>query len=110
MRGSIASQKVHKFAENRTSPFVHISDLTSFYAKFINAILYKDDIPSGANGYYFVVSHRVTWWDILEHMAKALHARGLVQEPAVEVWESDDQAGNALGVPAKFAHSIFNAG
>lgn len=91
-------------------PFVHISDLTSFYANLVNAILRKEDIPSNSKGYYFVVSHQATWWGILDHMATALSARRLIDDDVVEVWESGDQAGEALGVPAKFAHSIFNSG
>lgn len=61
------------------------------------------------SGYYFTVSHSVRWWDLLDHLAAAMHARGLVDEPTTEVWPSNAFAAEALGVPVDFAHSIWNS-
>lgn len=89
---------------------MHIFDLTSFYATLVTAILQGKSIPSGESGYYFPMSHRVSWWDILDEMARALCTRDLVDDENVEPWKNDNEAAEALGVPPKFAHSIFNSG
>lgn len=88
---------------------VHISDLIIFYALLTKTILRKEQLPSGKDGYYFVTARSVYWWDILDGLAVALHARGLVTEPTTRVWPSDEVAGEAFGVPAQYAQSIFNA-
>jgi hypothetical protein len=61
------------------------------------------------SGYYFTVSHSVRWWDILDRLAEAMHARGLVDGPTTRVWPSDSFAAEALGVPVKFARSIWDS-
>lgn len=73
------------------------------------AILQKRALPAGMSGYYFTVSHSVQWWDILDRLAAAMHARGLVDEPTTKVWPSDAFAAEALGVPINFAHSMWDS-
>lgn len=91
-------------------PLVHISDLTTFFTQLVKAILREEKLPTGYEGYYFTVSHRVHWWDILDRLARALHASGLVKEPTTQVWPSDEVAAGVLGVPKEFAHSIWDSG
>ncbi|PYI03964.1 hypothetical protein BO78DRAFT_321520, partial [Aspergillus sclerotiicarbonarius CBS 121057] len=110
VRASITHQKAHKFAQNREVVLTHISDLTGFYARLVEAILREEIIPVGEEGYYFIVSNSISWWDIVDRLAVALHARGMVAEPIATVWPSDEMAADALGVPVKFAHSMWNSG
>ncbi|CAJ2501453.1 Uu.00g043060.m01.CDS01 [Anthostomella pinea] len=109
IKSSISLGKVHKFAENIAAPFVHISDLTDFYARLVEKIIRKEQLPSGEDGYYFAVAHSTHWWDILDHLALALHARGLA-EPATHIWPSEEMAAQSLGVPVDYARSIWNGG
>lgn len=51
----------------------------------------------------------VPWWDILERLAARLHARGLVDSQELDVWPSDDVLAEAVGVPVKFAYSMWNS-
>ncbi|KAJ5247566.1 hypothetical protein N7468_002549 [Penicillium chermesinum] len=94
VRASIEFKKVHKFAEERDVP----------------SILDGKDIPSGRDGYYFIESYTLSWWDILGGLAQVLYARGLVSTPATEVWPSDEMVAQAMDVPVKFAYSIWNPG
>ncbi|OKO98519.1 hypothetical protein PENSUB_9195 [Penicillium subrubescens] len=87
----------------------HISDLTTFYAQLTEAILQKRALPACQSGYYFTVSHSVRWWDILDRLAAAMHARVLVDEPTTKIWPSDAFAAESLGVPVNFAHSIWDS-
>lgn len=110
IKTSIKQGKVHKFPENRVMPLVHISDLTEYYARLVAALLERREIPTGRKGYYMVISHSTSWWDILEGFAKALHARGLIKDSEVHVWPSDEVASEALEMPGNFVRSIFNSG
>ena len=74
------------------------------------SVLKGQQLPTGHEGYYFTTSHRVSWWDILSHLAEALYARGLVDSPVTHVWPNDAAAAEALGVPEAYAHSIWNSG
>ncbi|KAL9071885.1 MAG: hypothetical protein Q9157_005311 [Trypethelium eluteriae] len=85
---------------------VHISDLVAFYVLLTERILQKEPILSGEKGYYFPISHRTHWWAVVERLAKALHARGLVMEPKPEVWPSDDIAAEYLGFPRRYIRAI----
>ncbi|CEO58418.1 hypothetical protein PMG11_03145 [Penicillium brasilianum] len=109
VKAAIKNKKVYKFAKDREVLLTHISDLTTFYAQMAEAILQKRALPAGMSGYYFTVSHSVRWWDLLDHLAAAMHARGLVDEPTTEVWPSNAFAAEALGVSVDFAHSIWNS-
>ncbi|KAJ5808690.1 hypothetical protein N7474_009959 [Penicillium riverlandense] len=109
VKASLKHKQVYKFSENREVILTHISDLTTFYAQLMEAILQRKQLPTGEQGYYFTVSHAVAWWDILDRLAVAMHARGLVNEPTTKVWPSDEVAAESLGVPIKFAHSMWNS-
>lgn len=87
---------------------MHVSDLTAFFARLVDALINGSPVPKGRQGYYFTNSHRVYWWDLVERLAEVLHARGLVADPSVGIWPSDEAAGKAFGVPPAFAASIFN--
>lgn len=87
----------------------HISDLTTFYAQLAEAILQKRTLPACLDGYYFVAAHSVRWWDILDRLAVAMHARGLVDELTTKVWPSGAFAAAALGVSADFVHSMWDS-
>lgn len=88
---------------------IHINELTEFYGLLVESILRGDNVPSGRKGYYFVQSHRTSWWEILEGLAATLHSRGLVDKPETYVWPSPEIITDSLGVPADFAQSIWNS-
>ena len=91
-------------------PLAHISDVTIFYVQLVEAIVRGDQLPTGKDGYFFLAAYTVTWWEILERLAAELYGRGLVDTVEVSPWPSDDVVAEAVGVPVKFAHSIWNAG
>lgn len=59
----------------------------------------KEPIPSDEKGYYFAIVHRTPWYDVMQRIAKGLHARGLVMEPEPQIWPSDEMAAEYLGFP-----------
>ncbi|KAE9369113.1 hypothetical protein N431DRAFT_469047 [Stipitochalara longipes BDJ] len=77
IRSGIKHKVVFKFDRSGSPPAVHISDLVALYTLLVQKILQKEPIPSGEKGYYFAIAHRAPWWDVLERLAEALHARGL---------------------------------
>ncbi|KAF2238758.1 hypothetical protein EV356DRAFT_528666 [Viridothelium virens] len=106
IRTSIKHKVVYKFDKDGSPHSVHISDLVAFYVLLTEKILQKEPIPSGEKGYYFPISHRTHWWAVMERLAKALHARGLVMEPKPEVWPSDDIAAEYLGFQRRHIRAI----
>lgn len=60
---------------------VHISDLAALYGRIIEKILQRQLLPSGTEGYYFALAHDFRWWEVLNHLAVGLDARGLVTDP-----------------------------
>ena len=90
-------------------PAVHISDLVALYGLIMENILQKVPIPTDDKGYYFAIVHRIPLWDVVQRIADALYARGLVAEPKVEVWPSDDMAAEYLGYPRQFVRHIGTA-
>ncbi|KAF9878654.1 NAD dependent epimerase/dehydratase [Colletotrichum karsti] len=109
VRSSIKHKVVHKFDEDGNAPAVHVSDLAELYTILTEKTLLKEPIPSGAKGYYFGVAHQVSWWDVMQKLAEVLHARGLVTEPAAQVWPSDDVAAEALGFPKLYIRAMGTA-
>lgn len=65
--------------------------------------------PSSDKGYYFAATHYLSWWEILEGLAKSLHGRGLVKEPKSAVWPNEALAAQALGFPAPYMQVAFSA-
>lgn len=66
-------------------------------------------MPSGENGYYWVVAHRVPHLKTMESLAEALYARGLVDEPQPRAWTSDATAGEHLQFPAQYVRAMIAA-
>ena len=89
---------------------MHISDLTALYGRIIEKILQKEALPSGTEGYYFALAHHLHWWEVLDHLAGALDARGLVIDPKTHFWPSDEAAADSLGVPVQFVLPLWNSG
>lgn len=90
-------------------PAVHLMDLLTYYEKIVVAIADGQDIPSGKAGYYFATAHELNWWETLDHLAKALKQRQLVNDAEVHHWPSDQSAAEALEIPVDFVHSIWNS-
>lgn len=93
---------------------MHIDELSDFYVRLASAILRDGDeaekaVGTGEDGFVFVQSHRTPWWDILDALAGAMHARGLVDEPRAATWPSPEVMTEALEVPAAYAYSIWNS-
>ena len=89
---------------------VHISDLTALYGQIIKKILQKEALPSGTEGYYFALAHDLIWWEVLDQLAVALNARGLITDSKIQIWSSDEAAAKALGVPEQFVQPLWNSG
>jgi len=80
--------------------------LTALYALLVTKILQKEPIPSGEMGYYFAMVHRAPWWEVMQRLAEALYARGLVAEPTVQIWPSDEMAAEYLGFPPLYVRAM----
>ena len=89
---------------------MHISDLTALYGRIVEKILRKEVIPSGTEGYYFALAHDLQWWETLNQLATALDARGLITDPEVHLWPSNEAAAELLGVPVPFVQLFWNSG
>ena len=51
--------------------FVHISDVSAFYALLVRKILRKEALPSGQKAYYFLEAGETSWLNISERIARA---------------------------------------
>ncbi|KAJ5995600.1 hypothetical protein N7481_002577 [Penicillium waksmanii] len=109
IQASINHKQVYKFGESRDATLAHVSDVAKFYGQLIEAIFLGKKLPAGEDGHYFLVSHVVSWWDIMDRLAANLHERGLVTTASTKVWPSDEMAAESVGVPTRFAHSIWNS-
>ena len=89
---------------------VHISDLTGLYGLIIEKIVRKEALPSGKEGYYFALAHDLFGWEVLDRLAVALHARGLVVDSKTRIWPSDEAAAESLRVPLQFLQTLWNSG
>ncbi|RDW65612.1 hypothetical protein BP5796_10304 [Coleophoma crateriformis] len=109
IKGCISNKSVHKFPENAKVSGVHVSDLTALYTKIIEKVLQKETLPSGTEGYYFALAHDILWWDILDPLAEALHARGLVTESKAQIWPNVETAAESLGIPVPYVQILWNS-
>ncbi|KAI0384227.1 NAD(P)-binding protein [Hypomontagnella monticulosa] len=109
IRTSIDRKVVYKFDKDGSPPATHISDLTALYSLIIENILRKEPIPMGEHGYYFAMAHRAPWWDVMQGIAKALYARGLVSEPEPQVWPSYEMAADVLSFPRQHIRAMGTA-
>ncbi|KAJ3958890.1 hypothetical protein N0V92_004529 [Colletotrichum tropicale] len=98
VRASKRLRIVHKFDKD--------ADLVQLYRLLTENILLGKPIPSGREGYYFATVHRVPWWDVMDRIAMAMHARGLVDEPTTKVWPSYDVAADTLGFPRLYIRAM----
>lgn len=48
-------------------------------------------------------------WDFSDAIAKALHAKGLVDQPKAIPWESDEAAAEGLGMPVAFIPLLYSS-
>lgn len=81
---------------------VHVNDLAEFYTLLVHKILSGSASTAEIEGYFFPIAHEVDMWDTADAFAKALHAKGLVNEPKAVEWPSDEVAAKDLGMPAEF--------
>ncbi|KAI0173199.1 NAD(P)-binding protein [Hypoxylon sp. FL1284] len=109
-RVAIEHKAVLKFEVNGYPPAVHIADLTDFYTLLMEKILQKENVPKNEDGYYFVVAHQGDWWAVAERMAKALYARGLVEQLEVKTWPSYESAADELGWPRAHIRAMGSSG
>jgi hypothetical protein len=84
--------------------------MTAFYERILEKIIQKEPLDSGKSGYYFALAHSVKWWELLDHLAAALKARGLINDTTIDVWPSDEAAAEAINVPAAFVQALWNSG
>ncbi|KAH8203456.1 hypothetical protein TruAng_002327 [Truncatella angustata] len=110
VQASLQLKRVYKFAENTKVSGVHITDLTALYWRITQAILQKEDIPDGEEGYYFAKAHTLYQWDVLEHLAKALKQRAFIEDDKTEFWPSDGFAAQSIGVPEQFLEALWKSG
>ncbi|KAF3800210.1 hypothetical protein GCG54_00003738 [Colletotrichum gloeosporioides] len=106
VRASKRLRVVHKFDKDARQLAIHIRDLVELYRLLTENILLGKPIPSGREGYYFATVHRVPWWDVMDRIAVAMHARGLVDEPMTKVWPSYDVAADTLGFPRLYIRAM----
>ncbi|KAF2448470.1 NAD(P)-binding protein [Karstenula rhodostoma CBS 690.94] len=110
INASIEHKKVQQFAENIEVSYVHISDLTALYGLLVERILQDEEPPNGTDGFYFSTAYQISSHDFSEHLARALHTRGLVASSTPEVWPSVEAAAEGLSVPVKFVEYLWNSG
>lgn len=84
---------------SKSPPATHISDLVRLYGLLVGKILQKEPIPTGENGYYFAMAHRLPWWKVMERLAAVMHVQGLVTSPEVKTWPSYELAAETLRFP-----------
>ncbi|KFA72092.1 hypothetical protein S40288_02263 [Stachybotrys chartarum IBT 40288] len=106
VRAATRLRMVRKFEDNGRSPAVHVDDLTDLYALLLEKIIQGEELPSGESGYYFAFAHKIDWWKTMDGLAKALHARGLVDEPTVKTWPSWDVASEELKFPRPYIKAM----
>lgn len=76
----------------------------------MDKITNQQQIPINEEGYYFAIAHSSTWWEVLDYLSSALHARGLTKQKKVEVWPNDEFAANAFEMPGPFVQVLWNSG
>ncbi|KAL0941547.1 nad dependent epimerase dehydratase family protein [Colletotrichum truncatum] len=106
VRASMKHKIVYKFDKDGKPPGVHVSDLADLYRLLTEKILSKEPIPSGRKGYYFATVHQLSWWEVMDRIAQAMYARGLVNEPTVQIWPNEDMAAESCGFPRLYLRAI----
>ncbi|KAF4972347.1 hypothetical protein FSARC_1069 [Fusarium sarcochroum] len=106
IRTSIKLKKVHKFDTDASPWTAHISDLTTYYVLLLSKILKREPLSFGNDRYFFPIAHRAPWWAVMDKIAKALYARGLINDPTPQIWENNDIAADSLGFPRLYIKGI----
>ncbi|PVI00757.1 hypothetical protein DM02DRAFT_671755 [Periconia macrospinosa] len=106
IRTSMRLKQVYKFPEDAAPAATHISDLVSLYKLLATKILLGQTPPANENGYYFPFAHRIPWYKTMDLLAKAMHSRGLVNQPHVEIWPSYEKAADEYGFPRQFIRAM----
>ncbi|KAL4778429.1 hypothetical protein BJX76DRAFT_143798 [Aspergillus varians] len=109
-QASLTHKAVWKFPENTKVSAVHISDLTALYSRIIETLLQDEPLPSDKEGYYFALAHDIFFGDVLDHLAIALKARGLVTDSEARIYPNNKVASELLGVPEQFVTALWNSG
>ncbi|KAH7128021.1 hypothetical protein B0J13DRAFT_646173 [Dactylonectria estremocensis] len=109
IRASIANKAVYRFPEGTQWPAVHVVDLAHFYIRLATSIIQGKGLPSGRDGYFFTSAHQVSWHKTLDRIAAVLYARGLVSQPDVKAWPSEDLACQSLGLPPQYVQMGWNS-
>ncbi|KAK4941019.1 hypothetical protein LTR10_018939 [Elasticomyces elasticus] len=85
-------------------PICHVRDTTSLYLQILYSILAGEKPNHGKKGYYLAASGSIAWKELYSVMAKALAARGIVDDanvaPAND--ESLEAMAKGLGCPKEF--------
>lgn len=110
IRASLDAKQVHRFQEDITASYVHVSDLTALYGRLTEKIIQNEKPPSGQKGYYFSTAYQMSSREFSEQLAAALYTRGLVSSDQPKVWSSLEAAAAGHGVPVEFVHHIWNSG
>ncbi|KAL5335038.1 hypothetical protein BJX70DRAFT_376086 [Aspergillus crustosus] len=110
VQASLRNKAVYKFPENTNVSAVHISDLTALYGQIVANIDQGHALPAGKEGYYFAVAHDVFLEDVLDRLALALKARGLLADAKLRIYPNDQVAAEVLGVPEQFVQMLWNSG
>ncbi|KEF57066.1 uncharacterized protein A1O9_07256 [Exophiala aquamarina CBS 119918] len=106
IRASIELQTVYKFDKDATPATTHVSDIVGLYMLLVEKILNNEPLPTGDKGYHFAMAHKTSWWKVMQRLAEELHALGLVNEPNVAIWPSDEMAAKSLGWPPSYVRAM----
>lgn len=72
----------------------------------VEKIISKETVFTGETGYYFAIAHRGSWWPVMDRIAEAMHARGLVDKPKAKIWPSYEVAANSVGYPLEYIQAM----
>jgi hypothetical protein len=73
------------------------------------AVASGKSLPSDKEGFYFPVAHTMSWAKVLERIAAALQDRGLISQPEIDTWPSDEVASERLGLTVPHVQLAFNS-
>lgn len=106
LRSYLKTKAVRGFPDGVGNPAAHISDVANFFGLLAGAIV----SPSPPTpGYWFPSAHNSSIPKMEKAYAKALHARGLVDDPEPSTWSSVQEATEDLGVPEMYIPLIFHS-
>lgn len=101
-RSANTRAEIMRLTIQQSPPTLHMSDLAELYVLLVEKILQGESVPNGESGYYFAMAHRAPWGKVMDGLAKSLYTRGLITDPKVKIWPSDDVASEELGFPRRY--------